>query len=374
MKKSYLFLAGLALMSAFTACSNDDEVPTQMAQNENTELIVNTVGVSQVNTKAGIRAGEFTKGESLGLYIYRGDGIKDGAISGEDAKYNDGTTGISTVNVPYQQNYNTTGKWGAVQPIMLSNIVGKVYAYYPYIANNNAAGDDVDDGLAVGVTVNEDQGTGQSAGIEDANGQTDYMWADVNEGVSNMKPVVNLSMNHALAMISFTFVQSPDANDKYPGIGQVSSIVLKNKDGGAHSPVTTGNATMNISDGTITGNAAGSITVSGITTPTLMDVSSSVNPDLIPRMLVYPSSQNVGNDEAQVVVTVDGKAYTVDIPALLVAGQPAKWEANKNYEYTLTLRGVELVVNQVTIKTWTLVEGNDGGMDVQNPDSQNRQP
>ena len=39
MKKSYFYLAGLALMSAFSACSNDDEVPAQLTQNNNTELV-----------------------------------------------------------------------------------------------------------------------------------------------------------------------------------------------------------------------------------------------------------------------------------------------------------------------------------------------
>ena len=376
MKKSYFYLAGLALMSAFTACSNDDEVPAQLTQNNNTELVVNTVGVSQVNTKAGITAPGFTNSETLGLYIYRGDGIKDGAISSEDVKYNDGTGSeiLSTVNVPYQQNYNNTSKWGAVQPIILSNIIGKVYAYYPYAEHNNAAGDAADNGLAVKVTVNANQGTGQSEGKMDANGQTDYMWADVNEGVSNMKPVVNLSMNHALAMISFKFVQSPDPEDKYPGIGKVTSIVLRNKATGTNKPVTTGDATMNIATGDLTAGTPGSITVSGIETATLMDVKSDEHPELIPRMLLYPSANFIGADEAEIVVTVDGNTYTVDIPALLVESTPSKWEANKNYEYTLTLRGTSLEVNTVTIKTWTPVTGNADEMGVQKPDGQTTNP
>lgn len=374
MKKSYFYLAGLALLSAFTACSNDDEVPAQLNQNNNTELVVNTVGVSQVNTKAGITAQGFTNSETLGLYIYRGNGIKDGAISSEDAKYNDGTASTPTVNVPYQQNYNATGKWGAVQPIILSNIIGKVYAYYPYAEDNNAAGDAADNGLAVKVTVKANQGTGQSEGKMDANGQTDYMWADVNEGVSNMKPVVNLSMNHALAMISFKFVQSPDLGDKYPGIGQVTSIELRNKATGTNKPVTIGDATMNIAKGDLTAGTPGSITVSGISTATLMDVKSDEHPELIPRMLLYPSANNIGANEAEVVVTVDGNIYTVDIPALLVESTPAKWEANKNYEYTLTLRGTSLEVNTVTIKTWTPVTGNADEMGVQKPDGQTTNP
>lgn len=371
MKKSYFYLAGLALMSAFTACSNDDEVPAQLTQNNNTELVVNTVGVSQVNTKAGITAPGFTNSETLGLYIYRGDGITDASPN-----YNDGTGSeiLSTVNVPYQQNFNSSNKWGAVQPIILSNVTGKVYAYYPYAKFNNAAGDAADNGLAVKVTVNANQGTGQSEGKMDANGQTDYMWADVNEGVSNMKPVVNLSMNHALAMISFKFVQSPDDNDKYPGIGKVTSIVLRNKATGTNKPVTTGDATMNIATGDLTAGTPGSITVSGIETATLMDVKSDEHPELIPRMLLYPSANFIGADEAEIVVTVDGNTYTVDIPALLVESNQSKWEANKNYEYTLTLRGTSLEVNTVTIKTWTPVTGNADEMGVQKPDGQTTNP
>ena len=113
MKKSYAFLAGLALMSAFTACSNDDEMPTQMAQTNKSELVVNRVGVAELATKSGIRATSFSNQESLGLYIYRGD------LTGD---YNDDSRATSTVNVEYKLGTDNMTWSAPTQSIILSPV------------------------------------------------------------------------------------------------------------------------------------------------------------------------------------------------------------------------------------------------------------
>ena len=347
MKKSYAFLAGLALMSAFTACSNDDEMPTQMAQTNKSELVVNRVGVAELATKSGIRATSFSNQESLGLYIYRGD------LTGD---YNDDSRATSTVNVEYKVAADNTTWSAPTQAIILSNIVGNVFAYYPY-----SAGNDTEHGTEIPITVAANQATGQSAGTKDDNGQTDYMYATKVAGVSNMAPSVNLTMNHALAMASFVFVQTEDPKLQYPGIGQVSKIVMQNGTG-ANKPLKTGDGTMNISTGVVTGGTEGSITVEGISTPTLLDKTDA---SLVPHVLMYPAATVDAND-VKVTVTVDGNDYTVGLPEVT-----GGWLAGKNYQYTLTMKGTGLVVNRVTINEWGLIKVNDkGDTNVMTPDNQ----
>ena len=362
MRKLYCLLASVALMSAFTACSSDDEMPSQMANVNGSELIVKSVGVASIDTKAGITANKFTNNETLGLYIYRGAGINGTSIASGDEKYNDGTgvDMLPTVNVPYQTNGTS---WSASQPIILSNVKGKVYAYYPYAANNNAGGTAVDNGLAVKVSVLASQGTGQSDGsIDDT--QTDYMWASPKSDVSNAAPSVELTMNHALTMITFKFVQTGIGSEKYPGEGKVSEIVLKNQSG--KQAVKTGDATMNIATGDITGGTPGSITLRPNAEASLMDVGDA---DKLPRLLVYPSAAEITGDDAEVTVTVDGNAYTVKIPALMVSSEASKWLPGKNYVYTLTMKGTQLVVSSVAITQWQDVAGNTGeNRGVQTPD------
>ena len=168
MKKSYLLLAGLALMSAFTACSNEDEMKA-VAQAEGTPLVVESVGVAEVGTKAGITAGSFSGSEKIGLYIYTG---AKGTLSGD---YNTASSSIPTVNVPYTQG----NPWTAAQPIILSSTTGVVYGYYPHNESYRGTGADVP------VTVAAVQGTGQSAGTADASEQADYMYATAVENISN---------------------------------------------------------------------------------------------------------------------------------------------------------------------------------------------
>lgn len=359
MKKFYAIMASVALMSAFTACSNDDEMPSQMANVNGTELTVETVGVADVNTKSGITANAFTSGEKLGLYIYRGDDAD--AIDGSPRDYNDATsTDLKpTVNVPY---YQSASGWQADQKIILSNVEGTVYAYYPYDADNSDA-----TSKTIPVKVAANQGSGQTTGVKDeaSQNQFDYMWATPVTGRSNMKPKANLTMNHALAMISFKFVQTSNASVAYPGVGNVTKIELKNKAG--KSAILTGDATMNIKNGelaTTTAVNTSSITLAPTTNP-LIDQAAA---DKLPRLLLYPNTA-VADGDAEVTFTVDGNEYTLPIPAL--AGG---WTRGNNYLYTITLKGTALEISNVSITQWADKTGNSSAMDVATPDGADQNP
>ena len=352
MKSGLFLMAGLALMSAFTACSNDDEMKA-VAQAEGTPLVVQSVGVAEVNTKAGIRATAFSGSEQIGLFIYAG---AKGSMTGD---YNTDNSAIPTVNVPYGRNA-VGGEWSAAQPIILSSTNGVVYGYYPYNSD-----DAYKTPTAIPVTLAADQGSGQSDGLAD-NGQTDYMYAVATENVSNSSATIStLTMKHALAMLTFAFKQSDQVNDKYPGEGKVSQIILKNKSG--KSVVKTGAATMDIYSGVITGGSdvvdsdPASITVSPNPGKSLLDVTTSLEGTtddypFLPRMLVYPNG-GVAGDDAELLITVDSRQYTVPVPAL---ESTTGWLAGNNYTYTLMLKGTDLVISNVAISEWVPKEGGSG--------------
>lgn len=341
MRKFYVMAAMAVLLIGTSSCSNNDEAEISGQNESPVSLQVSNVGLA-TPTRSGITAASFANGAKLGLYIYRGSGIDDANKS-----YNDASSSLPTVNVPYGL---SGGTWSAERSIVLSNVAGKVYSYYPY-----AEGNDSQDGTAIPVTVNATQGTGQSDGTKDVTEQSDYMYSTVVADVSNKQPKVSLVMNHALAMVSFKFVQTTEEGVQYPGAGKVSSIVLKNKAG--KSAVKTGNATMNIATGVITGGTAGSVTLTPDATATLMDVTDAAK---LPRLLVYPVAA-LAVDDAEVTVTVDGSNYTIVLPALQKG-----YEAGKNYLYTFTLKGSGLTVENVTITQWTETEGGSGY--IQTPD------
>lgn len=339
MKKTFFAAVAVCSTLSMTSCSNEENIVDNT--NQNTTLEINpTIASAMQTSRAGVTSSAFTNGEVIGLYIYRGDGITSAT------EYAD-VTGLNTKNVPYTE---TTGKWMAANKIILSNVIGKVYAYYPHESTY-----DGNDGKTIPVSVSASQGTGQSDGKKDANGQIDYMWATPVENVSNKTSSILLQMNHALAKLTFKFVQS-SGEDTYPGVGQVTSIELKNAS--EKSAIKNGNATMNIGNGALnlTSAIAGSVKVSGITTATLMDVTA---PESLPSMLVYPGT--IAAEDAILTVVVDGTSYTVKVPA-------QTYLAGKNYVYTFTLKGTGLSEDalSVQITRWDDVPLNGGN--IQNPD------
>lgn len=343
MKKSYLAIAAMAACVSFASCSNED---VQSVENHGAALAVNKVGLEGINSRAGITAAAFTNGESLGLSIYR---AYDGTTTPPTyTAYNDYET-LPATNVKYTQGGSG---WTATQPIVLSTVVGTVYAYYPHQEFTAPA---VFTPSALPLFVNSAQGTGQSDGTVDAD-QTDYMWATPVEGLSNKVASVDLEMNHALAMVTFKFQQSKDGGDKYPGKGLVSKIVLSNTDASTKKYIMAGNATMNLADGKIT--LAADAVNTGITlTPaatedahSLIDVADEAK---LPRLLLYPVTE-FGAADVMVTITLDGNDYKLNLPA-----RTAGYKAGENYQYTFTMKGTELQLTNVSIKPWATIDGND---------------
>lgn len=347
LKKFMGYAAMAALTIGAASCSNEEDFSNAMTDAQ--ELRVN-VGIknsaNSVNTKAGITATKFTNKEEIGLYIYKGKGFAE--------EYPQVGTHKSK-NAQYKEN---AGVWKVATPgqgIVLSDIVGTVYAYYPYAASNDA----VEAGV-IPVEVKADQGTGLSDGTKDDT-QTDYMWATPVSEVSNITTTsVNLSMNHALAMVSFKFVKGD-----YPGEGLISSIKLMN----TKEIVKAGAATMDISNG--------ALTVSG----TKSDITIAPNAKLaknsgdefanneIARMLVYPVSEKFQTGDMKVQIVLDGKQYTLPIP---VKENADTFVAGQNYQYTFKLAGKEFGNEDdditVDVVEWKLVEA--GGGDLISPDVQ----
>ena len=386
MKRNFYNLSAMAAVILLAACSNDLEVAENSQELQEVALGVNSVGVEQAVTRAGISAAAFSGTESLGLFVFD-QAISSGTAQTADNYLKGGAT-TPTRNVQYQRE-TTGGTWEAASPIILSSTVGKVYAYYPWT-------DGYTDATAIPVTVAADQGSGQSAGTADAAEQADYMWATPVAGKSNAAGAsnhqVDLVMNHALAMVSFTFQQAATAAQYYPGLGQVTSIVLKNKAGNTQHVVKTGAATMDINDGAIDitraaandGNtitvvptsrtAAGSNMVQNAATVgtgaghKMIDGTTDYTQAMQPRILVYPFEDDTNGlkaGEVQAVITVDGASYTLDLPAITSANKG--WRPGYNYEYTFTLKGTGLEVATVTITPWNLSQQTGG--DISTPDN-----
>jgi len=322
MKLKMMSLAAMAACVAFTSCTNDDE-PANNGQSVALQQV--NVGINHMSSRAGITATSFAGNESIGVFLFGGDGIDD-AVNG---RYNVGDNAniVEPLNVKYTRggdvgNAENPEWWTSQNPIILSSKSGKLYAYYPY-----AEGQANNDGKVIPVNVAASQGTGISEGTAD-DVQPDYMYGSVVNNVSNATEHVDIQMNHALAMVTFKFVRNT-----YPGDGNITRIELRNKVDGTY--VKNGAATMHIGTGAITGGTAGSVYC--LPNTILTDLTAS---NAVPHMLVYPNDAIMAADDVILSITMDGKTYEIALPNTLSdTSDTYAWTKGNNYVYTLNMNG-----------------------------------
>lgn len=324
MKFKFMSLAAMAACVALASCSNEDEPSVNVDGVK--ALTQVSVGIKTQNSRAGITASSFAGAESLGLFLFGGEGIDDGT----NGRYNVGSTTnmVEPLNIKYTRGTevvdgNTNEYFVSLNPIILSSKQGKLYSYYPY-ADGNA------DGKAIPVKVATNQGTGISDGTADVAEQTDYMYGTAIPNVSNATEHVDIVMNHALAMVSFKFVRNT-----YPGDGVIERIELRN--GNGKSYLLSGDATMHIGTGALNlGTAVSDKAIYCLPAVSLVDLTAST---AIPHMLVYPQADEIAQGDVILVIKMDGKTYEIELPWELDGGASYAWTKGNNYLYTLNMNG-----------------------------------
>lgn len=215
-------------------------------------------------------------------------------------------------------------------------------------------------------TDNSDGNSSGSAKILAASGEVDYMYADqgstgvkasYKNGDTNKTGKVTLAMKHALAMVSFRVY----ADHTYKNTGAFTKLVLANKSGGTKNVLNNGGTTpaMKIKDGTITLGSSpvavtytrdiANYTLSKAAADTDQARTTAKNNAKKASILVLPES-TADKSTVEATLTIDAQDYKVALP-----GSDSKWEAGKNYLYTVKLSGSELVISSVTVTQWTTV-------------------
>lgn len=299
----------------------------------------------------------------------------------------------------------SSSKWGnssTTDKIYLSAEEATIYAHYPaYQPGSNGefqssgtalkatkSSDEYTDNSTINISVfpgksgeanatidfqsidNSDGQTSTKDKILAASGEVDYMYADQSTGVkasykkddTNKTGKVTLTMKHALAMVSFRVY----ADHTYKNAGTFSKLVLANKSG--NTTLNNGaSPTMKIKDGTITvGQSPAAVTytrdIANYTLPKAASSDASAattakNNARKASILVLPES-TVDKSTVEATLTIDAQDYKVALP-----GSGSKWEAGKNYLYTVKLSGSELVISSVTVTEWTTV-ASDASLDI----------
>ena len=216
--------------------------------------------------------------------------------------------------------------------------------------------------------------------INIAPGETDYLYAggtpptaNNGKGSDPQSTSVDLTMDHALAMVSFRVYKGAN----YKGDGHLTKIQMKNATGSSswrlQQAASGGNATMQIGDGTIDlGSSPQDITYTRFIHQTRTDEASggkycelkakATGSDTTPSVpafgiLLYPiAASNETTTDIEIIFTVDGTDYTVSL------GKETKqeWAKGTNSIYEAILDGEELSLGSVTITQWQSTTINNG--------------
>lgn len=268
------------------------------------------VSIQTEQTRAMITGTGFAGGTEIGLFVAEADGTKyDGKVYNNVKATSVGTSGSQT--------------WTTASPILLSSTIGKAVAYYPYDAG-------VTDVTAIDVNIDS---------------QTDYMYSGWVENLSNANPNATFTMKHGLAVLRI-FVVRKD----YTGMCWVPSIAVQSPGigKGGKLDATTGE----LSD--ITG------TDEIITLPLTADnlVLHLEDFSYHAASFLFVPQTSVRENHLNVIVTIDGKPYSVCIPC--PGDNP--YVQGKIFSYTLNIKATGLVVSGVSIEEW--VTENRGSADL----------
>lgn len=327
----------LALISGLlltTGCGDDQNIGTA----ENNDPVELRISPRVTLTRGVVDGTAFADGTTVAVY----------------AEGDDYTTAKGNNYAKYKYSSSAWNSDGS-DKIYLTNAEATIYAYYPTDDKYNTTN------LTIPVTLLEaeseiaavDNVTGTS--IAAAAGEVDCMYATPFPKVtnkSNQTKGVELTMNHALSMVSFRVYKAAD----YEGTGKLTKIVLKNVDAGTTLSKGT-NPTMNIKTGVITEGTPTAATY----TRTIKDgytLESTTNGTGAKKfsIMVLPISTSIGNDKIQATFTIDGAEYTVKLTA--PSDNSGAWLAGKNHLYTVKLSGTELSINTIIVTQWEEVVGN----------------
>lgn len=315
---------GFAVIAAtlLASCSKDDMPAGSPADGE---LGVSAIVTGSVSTRALVTG--FSAGDKIAVFT-TGTGYTPKVAA---YTYVDGTT-------------QWTSPADAADKIFLSNQTATVYGYYPSTATVNPGS-----GVLTNDALNniETTFTYPEASFNAA-GQTDYLYATAAISGSvypiatatNSSPSVDLYMHHAASKLSFVINKA----ESYSGTGSLTSVKLS-KTGGFYA----GSGAMLVENGVFSMGTVNEISFTGTAT---INAYNAVPSTVVTAFgLAAPVTDRSG---ITLEIIVDGKAMTVALPAIAPADV---WEPGKDYTYTITVKGTELIVNSVSVVDWIEVIG-----------------
>ena len=415
MKKLFVFaLAAAAIVGCSKNENGGNDSAVDLSQSQQLKVLTSI----STQTKTAVDGIVLPQGSDIGVHVVQEDDetsvfvpAKTSAHDGFLGSYYDDGKNVRFENATGVNTWTSTTKDGTAKLLLFSgNETARVYGYYPYTDDANIVGAGTTATVPVTIlnagtiTVGDEldpSDPGDPDEFDDklaytAPEEIDYMYdatQDPNNKVgAQTTTTAKLTLKHALSRVSFRMYVSADAQQaiqsdntsEYHFVG----YVIKNKSGQSELKASTedGGATMNISNGTIVGDKVGgeiSRTIKGYKMERSTandDANNKIAADNSYRVsnLMFPHNDNLSTtdgkktDKIEVVFmiarsAVDGANMSEPIgyalPFAIETGKSEKWEAGKNYTYTVKFTGNALSIETVTVEDWVEVAG--GNMEIE---------
>ncbi|MGL5785536.1 MAG: fimbrillin family protein [Bacteroidales bacterium] len=304
---------------------------------------------------------ELAQGSQIGVFVFN-NGTKT-SYTGSKNESNDGLN----------QAWTNSNKGWTGDSFILGIQPADVYAYFPRIHSASPLSDNTIQPSYDAIPV--------------APGYTDYMYGKSTNTVNSTSSNANIQLNHALAMISFTFTKGTG----YPTneACQVNAITIKNLPASGTMSVVDGISTPeNHVTGTDTlavkGFVNNSYIESGIDGWNIAEfnfkpiednsnkqigtvtgnpvVTAPLFHALVLPNTGMPNKENITDSELHAVIKIDGVNYKISLSVNkdssgTDSNENNKWESNKHYTYNLKISGTsgqgnQLEVSSVTVRQW----------------------
>ena len=305
----YTLTALLATCAGCTDSLSDNGEPSSSA------LQLISVGLAET---AQTRGGVVTSIDKVKLYV---------ANAGTLTAYN-----ASTPSLLFTQN---SGSWSSTASVEITTGSTDVYACYPTDADITAGSN-----LTIPVSVRKGGDSDATQKLDfTGSQQTDYLYATKLAGITQAKRAISLTMNHALAKVSFKIDKATDVSEKLY-LKQINILSNTNK-------LQVGDGSMQLTDGVL--NALVSTSSVTLTGSTLLSTSLS-SPNVFCLMAPMTATESVLSFSLTVAV---GSENSSELRTFKTASAtPVKWEAGKHYMYSITVNKIGGVLKNFKVEDW----------------------
>ena len=230
----------------------------------------------------------------------------------------------------------SNGSWSSIASVEITTANGSadVYACYPDADITSVSN------LPIPVSVRKGSDSDETQQLDfTGSQQTDYLYATKQAGITQTNRAISLTMNHALAKVSFRIDKETDVSESLY-LKQISIQSNTNK-------LQVGEGSMQLTDGVLNGLVSTSV----VTLNGSKELSTSLSSPNV-SCLMAPMSATESVLSFSLTVAVGSEGSTELRTFKTASATPVQWQAGKHYMYSITVNKIGGILKNFKVEDW----------------------